>query len=806
MLIAEPGPTRAYPKSAQLALLAAVVGLAAAVVHWPALSARALWLDDDQYLTKNPLVQQPGWRNAARFFTEVLAPSTVRGYYQPLTMVSLMLDRKVAADPEDLRPFRRTSLILHAANTALVVVFLGLLFEAPWAAALAGLLFGLHPVTTEVTPWIAERKTLLATFFALVGLILYLHFVRTGRQAVFTGVFVAFGLALLAKPTATPLPVLMLILDSWPLRRLSGRAVREKIPLFLLAAVFGVITFISQTKTAAAMLPTEYTLPRIPLLLFHNLGFYARNLVWPMGLAPYYPFPEPFTLSNPAVLTTTAAGIGLCVGLWLLRRRVPGLWAGALFAFFALLPTLGLIGFTTAIACNKYLYLPIVGLLLSLTAWLAGSTAVAEKRPAWRRVAAPLAVLAAAVSLIPVTRQHLTRWRDSETLLGYALARAPDSYLLHNNYGTWLAEHGRLEEALEHFRTAVRLRHDYWLARINLGVALRDLGRLDEAAAEFRQMVAEVPNHANPHFNLATILARQQRIAEACEEYAIAVRLDPRYSAAWTNWGVLLLENGQTAEAIQRLQTAISLNPADPVAHFNLGLGLERTGRLEEAAEHYRAAADLDPWRLPAFTNLGLVRIAQGRLGEAVDAFRAALEANPRDALAHLNLGALAAGAGQLDAAESHLRTAITLDPNSAEAHNNLGALLVRQRRYEESLAPLATAIARSPDHANAHYLRGAALNALHRYDEALPHLRRAVELRPDDREAWDELASACAGTGLFRDAIAAGEHALELARAAGDSAAVARLKQRIAQWQADQTAASAPAGTATLPTTPGTP
>jgi tetratricopeptide (TPR) repeat protein len=803
MLNAGPGSTPVQPRNKKRAILAAAVGVCAAAVHWPVLSTRALWLDDDQYLTKNPLVQQPGWHNAARFFAEVFAPSTVRGYYQPLTMVSLMLDRAVAAGPEDLAPFRRTSLVLHAANTALVVVFLGLLFDAPWAAALAGLLFGLHPVTTEVTPWVAERKTLLATFFALVALILYLHFVRTERRGVYIGVLVAFGLALLAKPTATPLPILMLILDAWPLRRLSSRALREKIPLFVLAAVFAVITLISQTKTASALLPTEYTLPRIPLLLFHNLGFYARNLIWPIGLAPYYPFPEPFALSNPAVLTTTAAGVGLCIGLWLLRRRAPGLWAGALFAIFALLPTLGLIGFTTAIACNKYLYLPIVGLLLTLTAWLAGSTAVAEKRPAWRRVAAPLAVLAAAGSLIPVTRDYLTRWRDSETLLGYALARTPHSYLVHNNYGTWLAEHGRLHEALEHFRTAVRLRHDYWIARINLGIALRDLGRLDEAVAVFRQMVAEVPNHANPHFNLATVLARQQRIAEACEEYAIAVRLDPRYSAAWTNWGVVLLENGQTAEAIQRLETALSLNPADAVAHFNLGLGLERTGRLEEAAEHYRAAARLDPRGLPAFTNLGLVRIAQGRLQEAVDAFRAALEANPRDALAHLNLGALAAGAGQLEAAESHLRTAIALDPNSAEAHNNLGALLVRQQRYEESLAPLATAVAQNPDHANAHYLRGAALNALHRYEEALAHLKRAVELQPGDREACEELASAYAGTGSFHDAIAAATRALELARAAGDSAAVARWEERIAHWRAAQAAASAPAGAATLPAPP---
>jgi hypothetical protein len=161
-----------------LALLSLIVVGATLFAHWPALSAQALTFDDQQYLTENPLVQHPRWASAGRFLREVLEPSTVGGYYQPLAMISLMLDYAVAGRPDNLRPFHRTSLALHAANTVLVIVLLYVLFGQPWVAGMVGLLFGVHPMTVETIPWIGERKTLLSAFFALWCLIVYVRYAR----------------------------------------------------------------------------------------------------------------------------------------------------------------------------------------------------------------------------------------------------------------------------------------------------------------------------------------------------------------------------------------------------------------------------------------------------------------------------------------------------------------------------------------------------------------------------------------------------------------------------------------------------
>jgi hypothetical protein len=204
-----------------LVLLILIVVGATLFAHWPALSAQALTFDDQQYLIENQRVQNPSWTGAWRFLNEVLEPATVRGYYQPLAMISLMLDCTLGGSPDNLRPFHRTSLILHAANTVLVIVLLYMLFGQPWAAAMVGLLFGVHPMTVEPIAWIGDRKTLLAALFALGCLNCYVQFTRTKRWALYALSLALYVLALMSKPTTTLLPVGLLVMDFWPLRRLG---------------------------------------------------------------------------------------------------------------------------------------------------------------------------------------------------------------------------------------------------------------------------------------------------------------------------------------------------------------------------------------------------------------------------------------------------------------------------------------------------------------------------------------------------------------------------------------------------------
>jgi len=174
--IAESTPLHSKPQPALLAGLTLGVVLIVLAIHWPVLKAQALSFDDAQFLTENPLVQNPSWTSVRRFMGEVFEPSTVGGYYMPLSMISLMLDTAAGGSPNNLMPFHRTSLLLHGVNTALIILLIYQLFGRAWIAAAVGLLFGAHPMTVEPIAWVGERKTLLAAFFAFLSLMAYVRY------------------------------------------------------------------------------------------------------------------------------------------------------------------------------------------------------------------------------------------------------------------------------------------------------------------------------------------------------------------------------------------------------------------------------------------------------------------------------------------------------------------------------------------------------------------------------------------------------------------------------------------------------
>ncbi|MHC4799111.1 MAG: hypothetical protein ACYTF1_20955, partial [Planctomycetota bacterium] len=424
------GPTRASPHSiALLAGLAIMVILMVLVAHWPALSAGALSFDDTDYLTTNQLVQNPGLTSAYRFLVEVIKPSTVGGYYQPLSMISLMLDYAGGGRIDNLRPFHRTSLLLHICNTILVTVFIYILFKQPWIAAAIGLLFGVHPLTVETIPWVGERKTLLASFFVLWCLILYVRFSRTVNWKTYVICLSMYVLALMSKPTSMPLPFLLILLDCWPLGRLNRRRIIEKIPFFIVGAMFAIITLISQGQTAELTLQRARSPMAMPLTICHNIMFYPYKMLWPAKLSSVYPFPEPLTLSNPTLAAGVIATIVIISVLIISLRWTRAFAVGWLFFFVALSPTLMVVGYSLGIAADKYVYLPSIGLLLPL-AWLLGrlwSRPIRLSRLKVQRYVVLVLVLTLAAAETLVTRRQLVYWKDSVSLYRHMSSVAPNS-------------------------------------------------------------------------------------------------------------------------------------------------------------------------------------------------------------------------------------------------------------------------------------------------------------------------------------------------------------------------------------------
>lgn len=610
-----------------LVFLIVAVCVAVLVAHWPVLSTKTILFDDKQYFTENPLVQNPGWNSVKKFLTEVLEPSTVKGYYQPLTMISLMLDYAAGARPGNLMPLHRTSLILHMANTALVIVLLYMLFGRALIAAMVGLLFGVHPMTVEPIAWIAEHKTLLAMFFSLWSLVLYVRYTDKGDWRIYLGCVVTYVLALMSKPTSLPLPALMLLMDYWPLRRLRWCRVVEKLPLLGIGCISAVITYISQSRTYLVLLPGQYNPLGIPLVICHNIIFYLYKIFCPNNLSTHYGFPEPLLLSEPMILIGV---VGTCVLILLLLislRWTVAVAVSWLFFFLAILPTMQIIGFSDVIAADKFVYLPSLGLLLMSASFL--HWFCAGKNLSWRCLCAITIVLVLAGAEISATRKYLVHWRDTVSLYQYMLTTSRETAKIHNALGNAFDSQGDLDKAAYHYRKALENKPDYIDAHNNLGLALALQEKFGEAASHFREALGINPEYAAAHYNLGLTLQSQGKPDDAIEHFRLSIRIEPGYTEAQSSLGAALLAVGKIEEAINHFHQALGMNPDDADARFNLALAFQSQGKLNQAAEELRGVLKLVPDDIDARCNLGEVLVKTGRLEEALKHFRYAVGLRP---------------------------------------------------------------------------------------------------------------------------------------------------------------------------------
>ena len=687
-------------KNVLLAILIVCVCAAVIAVHWPALSARALSFDDDGYLVYNALVKNPGFFSAWKFLSQVFEPSTVEGYYQSLAMISLMFDYSIGGRVENLLPFHRTSLALHTVNTALVIVLLYLLFGEVWIAAAVGLLFGLHPMTVETITWVSERKTLIASFFAFWSLFFYLRY--TNKRSVISerniipagaagfqsssgcftwGFYVAclfsYLLALMSKPTSIPLPVLMLLIDFWPLKRLKWWSVFEKIPFFILGGIFTVITYVSQTRTAGSILPTEVGIWRIPLILCHNIIFYLYKIIWPVNLSSHYPFPDPLSLFQPMVLTGV---IGTCILIPLLLislRWTRSVFTGWLFFFVAILPTMQIIGFTFTIASDKFAYIPSFGLLMVLTyflcAFVRNQFHISYLRlKSFSSVAVIMFVLMLASAESLSTRSYLIHWRDSVSLFEYMLSKAPNATPLLNNLGNAYCKLGRYQDATEAYKQVVNLLPDYAGAHYNLGIAYSKLGRYQDAIEPFKQAIRIKPDYADAYSNLGNACLKLGHWQDAIENYKQAIRIKPGYIDVYYNIGQAFIGLGRYDEALRSFNQAVKINPGFAEAHYKIGIVYGKLGSFQEEIESYKKAVSIKPDFAGAHYNLGVACGVLGRHQEAINSFKQAVSIKPDFVEAHYNLGITYLLNGDKSLALEEYRILKTLGAEQADQLYNL--------------------------------------------------------------------------------------------------------------------------------------
>jgi Flp pilus assembly protein TadD len=374
------------------------------------------------------------------------------------------------------------------------------------------------------------------------------------------------------------------------------------LPFFVTGSIFGVITYISQSRTSLAELPGQYSPLRIVLIVCHNIIFYLYKIIWPSNLPSHYAFPKLLGLSEPMVL---AGVIGSCVLIVLLiisLRWTPAALTGWLFFFAAILPTMQIIGFSNVIASDKFAYLPSIGLLMVLCSFL--GRFCGKAKPVSRGVAAAIVILILSSVEIVVTRRHLVHWRDSVSLYQHMLTVTPDAALLHYNLGVTFQSDGRLKEASDHYRKALQLDPYYHEAHNNLGTALQSQGKLIEAVSHYRLALQAEPDYAEAHNNLGAALEREGKLQEAISHFRKALYIKPDYAEAQGNLAVTFALQGNLDEAINHFRQALRISPNDTEAHYNLGHALQSQGKLAEAIMEYREALKIDPGNIKAVEHL----------------------------------------------------------------------------------------------------------------------------------------------------------------------------------------------------------
>ncbi|HWR97999.1 MAG TPA: tetratricopeptide repeat protein [Candidatus Methanoperedens sp.] len=580
-----------------VALVALAVALLAALPYLlGGLPGTFIALDDDEYILNTPAVLSgltaDGLRWALTTFHAV--------NWHPLTWLSHMLDVSLFA--LDARGHHLTSVLLHTLNAALLFLVLYRLTGARWRSALAAALFGVHPLRVESVAWIAERKDVLAGLFFMLVLLVYERAARRGQGAPSVPVLLLFALGLTAKPMLVTLPLVLLLLDWWPLGRAAaagcGAASRfaswrslagEKLPLLALSLASATVTLLAQRAGGAVAAVGDVTAGgRIQNALL-SIVAYLHKTFWPAGLAVYYPYP----MAPPApwlIAGAAAALLAVTVAAALLARRAPPLAVGWFWFLGMLVPVLGLVQVGNQAYADRYAYLPQIGVLVAALWGIAAIPAAARSR----RTPAIAGALAVA-GLAAVAAAQVGHWKDSETLFRHALAVTEGNWLIRNNLGFVLRAQDRQEEAAAEFRESIRIHPGYPHARNNLGELLAAAGRHEEAAAEYRAAIRLDPRYAQPRNNLGNSLAATGRLAEAIDAYREAIRLDRGYVHAHYNLGNVLALSGRLSEAEVEFREAVRLSPGFPEAWINLGQVLALGGHSDEALAALREVARLRP-------------------------------------------------------------------------------------------------------------------------------------------------------------------------------------------------------------------
>ena len=653
---------------------------------FPALQNEFVNWDDDRNFVENPRYRGLGWSELRWMFGTLYL-----GHYQPLSWVTLGVDYLTwGMDPAG---YHLTSLVVHAINAVVFYFLCVRLLSLSMSvvpkdsalrvgAAFAAVLFAIHPLRVESVAWATERRDVLSGLFFVLTILWYIKAAtaetKGGYRKWMALTMVGYVLSLLSKAVGVSLPVVLLVLDVYPLGRLGrgqGRwfgppvrgVWREKVPFVLLAVGAALIAVVAQSGAMKA-LSHHGVLTRLAQAQF-GLAFYLWKTVVPVGLSPLYELPVNF---NPGEWTYVASGLLVIVitgVLFFFRRQWHAGLAVWVYYVAMVAPVSGIIQSGPQLVADRYSYLSCLGWAL-----LAGSGLV----HLWRhwlnsnRTTSSLAgvvVVVVVVGLSYLTRQQIQVWHDTDRLWRRVIAVTPESVIALNDLGNLLLKRGRLEEAIEHYRRVIQINPTHPIVHYNLGNALSEQGKVEEATDEYREAVRLVPRFARAQYNLGLSLFSRGQMDEAIEHFRKTLEIEPDYASAHYSLGRALAQKGQLAQGIEQYGEAIKSESSLAVAYYDMGNAYFKLGEYKKAVEQYGHAVKINPRYAVAHYNMGNALLRLGDPGGAIKQYRLAIKYDSGYAEAHSNLGSALEARGEREEAVKQSRKALEIDPGYAVAH-----------------------------------------------------------------------------------------------------------------------------------------
>ena len=591
--------------------LAGLVALLTFIVYIASLQNEFVEWDDSQYVFENLHIRSFDLAFFKWAFFDFYAAN-----WHPLTWISHALD--YAAWGLNPMGHHLTNNILHAVNTFLVVALVVRLIEAvhdsPFtihgsrltshdsrftliAAAVTGLLFGLHPLHVESVAWIAERKDLLCALFFLLSILKYISYSSHKTYKTYFLALFFFILALLSKPMAVSLPFVLLILDWYPFGKIRSlktflSAVLEKLPFMALSIGSSILTMLAQKK---AMVLTEYVpLWARSLVAAKALIAYIWKMLMPLNLVPFYQYPSLLDIGSAEYILSLILVAGItaaCIRLAGKQRLWLAVWG---YYVLTLIPVLGIIQVGSQSMADRYTYLPSIGFFLIIGLLIAWCAQKMLKQVSVIKYSGAAAAFFLLLFLSFLTYKQIEVWKNSFSLWTYVIEMDPEKFPgAYNNRGHAFYINGQLDRAIDDFNQAIRLDPISSKAYLNRGAAFVDKGQLDRANADFDKAIELNPSYSQAYNAKGSLFGMSGYPEKAIEQFSKAIEIDPAYSAAYGNRGAVYLLIGQNNRALEDIDKAIQLDPYYALNYLARGNIYLAGGNRERAVSDFKKACDL---------------------------------------------------------------------------------------------------------------------------------------------------------------------------------------------------------------------